>query len=165
MLGGYKMKVPVKWLKDYVDINISPKELGDKLTMSGSKVEEVIISGDEIENVVTGKIIEIVKHPDAETLVVCQVNIGLEEPIQIVTAATNMKEQDIIPVALHGSSLHGGLKIKKGKLRGIVSNGMFCSEEELGIAGDEPVHGLMILTRRYSNWKRHKRSFKTSKCY
>ena len=139
------MKVPVKWLKDYVDIDISPKELGDKLTMSGSKVEEVIISGAEIQNVVTGKIIEIVKHPDADTLVVCQVNIGEGEPIQIVTAATNMKEQDIIPVALHGSSLHGGLKIKKGKLRGIVSNGMFCSEEELGIAGDEPVHGLMIL--------------------
>jgi len=145
MLGGYNMKVPVKWLKDYVDINISAKELSDKLTMSGSKVEEVIISGAEIENVVTGKIIEIVKHPDADSLVVCQVNIGLAEPIQIVTAATNMKEQDIIPVALHGSSLHGGVKIKKGKLRGILSNGMFCSEEELGIAGDEPVHGLMIL--------------------
>jgi len=145
MLGGYKMKIPVKWLKDYVDIDISPKELGDKLTMSGSNVEEVIISGAEIDNVVTGKIIEIVKHPDADTLVVCQVNIGLAEPIQIVTAATNMKEQDIIPVALHGSSLHGGLKIKKGKLRGILSNGMFCSEEELGIAGDEPIHGLMIL--------------------
>lgn len=139
------MKVPVKWLKDYVDIDISPKVLGDRLTMSGSKVEEVIISGAEIQNVVTGKIIEIVKHPDADALVVCQVDIGLKEPIQIVTAATNMGEQDIIPVALHGSSLHGGLKIKKGKLRGILSNGMFCSEEELGIAGDEPVHGLMIL--------------------
>jgi len=139
------MKVPVKWLKDYVDINIPPKELGDKLTMSGSKVEEIIISGAEIENVVTGKIIEIVRHPDADKLVVCQVNIGLDVPTQIVTAATNMKEQDIVPVALHGSSLHGGLKIKKGKLRGILSNGMFCSEEELGIAGDKPVHGLMIL--------------------
>lgn len=145
MLGGYKMKIPVKWLKDYVDIDISPKELGGILTMSGSNVEEVIISGAEIENVVTGKIIEIVKHPDADKLVVCQVDIGLDVPTQIVTAATNMKEQDIVPVALHGSSLHGGLKIKKGKLRGILSNGMFCSEEELGIAGDEPVHGLMIL--------------------
>ncbi|MCB2293797.1 phenylalanine--tRNA ligase subunit beta [Clostridium algoriphilum] len=139
------MKVPVKWLKDYVDVNIPPKELGDKLTLSGSKVEEVIISGAEINNVVTGKIIEIVRHPDADKLVVCQVDIGLDVPTQIVTAATNMKEQDIVPVALHGSSLHGGLKIKKGKLRGILSNGMFCSEEELGIAGDEPVYGLMIL--------------------
>ena len=139
------MKVPVKWLKDYVNIDITPKELGDALTLSGSNVEEVITAGEEIENVVTGKIIDIKPHPDAEKLVVCQVDIGTDEPIQIVTAATNMKEQDIIPVALHGSTLHGGLKIKKGKLRGVTSNGMFCSEEELGIAGDEPIHGLMIM--------------------
>ncbi|MDS1003596.1 phenylalanine--tRNA ligase subunit beta [Clostridium sporogenes] len=139
------MKVPVKWLNDYIDIDISPKELGDRLTLSGSKVEEVVTTGDEIQNVVTGKIMEIRKHPDADKLSICQVNIGKEENIQIVTAATNMKEMDIIPVALHGSTLHGGIKIKKGKLRGEVSNGMFCSEEELGIAGDEPVYGLMIL--------------------
>ena len=139
------MKVPVKWLKDYVNIDISPKELGDALTLSGSKVEEVVTTGDEITNVVTGKITKIERHPDAEKLVICSVDINKEEPIQIVTAATNMKEQDIVPVALHGSTLHGGLKIKKGKLRGIVSEGMFCSEEELGIAGDEPVHGLLIM--------------------
>ncbi|ENK1244840.1 phenylalanine--tRNA ligase subunit beta [Clostridium botulinum] len=139
------MKVPVKWLNDYIDIDISSKELGDRLTLSGSKVEEVVTTGDEIQNVVTGKIMEIRKHPDADKLSICQVNIGKEENIQIVTAATNMKEMDIIPVALHGSTLHGGIKIKKGKLRGEVSNGMFCSEEELGIAGDEPVYGLMIL--------------------
>lgn len=139
------MLVPVKWLKDYVDINVSPKELADRLTMSGSKVEELIVTGDEIQNVVTGKLIKIEKHPDADKLSICQVDIGKEEPIQIVTAATNMKEQDVVPTALHGSTLHGGLKIKKGKLRGVVSNGMFCSEEELGIAGDEPVYGLMIL--------------------
>ncbi|MBV7272798.1 phenylalanine--tRNA ligase subunit beta [Clostridiaceae bacterium UIB06] len=139
------MKVPVKWLKDYVDIDIAPKELGDRLTLSGSKVEEVITTGDEIENVVTGKLIKIEKHPDADKLSVCLADIGEAEPVQIVTGATNMKEQDVVPVALHGSTLAGGLKIKKGKLRGVVSNGMFCSEEELGIAGDEPVHGLMIL--------------------
>lgn len=139
------MKYPVKWLKDYVDINVSPVELADALNLSGSHVEEVILTGDEISNVVTGKITKIERHPDAEKLVVCAVDINKEEEIQIVTAATNMKEQDIIPVALHGATLHGGLKIKKGKLRGVVSNGMFCSEEELGIAGDEPVHGLMIL--------------------
>lgn len=139
------MKAPVKWLKDYVDIDINAKELGDALTLSGSNVEEVITSGEEIQNVVTGKIMKIERHPDAERLVICQVDIGEREPIQIVTAATNMKEQDIVPVALHGSTLHGGLKIKKGKLRGVLSNGMFCSEEELGIAGDKPVHGLMIL--------------------
>lgn len=139
------MKVPVKWLKDYVNIDIAPKELGDKLTLSGSKVEEVITSGDEIQNVVTGKLMKIEPHPDAEKLVICQLNVGSAELVQIVTGANNMKEGDIVPVALHGSSLPGGIKIKKGKLRGIVSNGMMCSEEELGIAGDEPVHGLMIL--------------------
>ena len=100
---------------------------------------------DTIKNVVTGKITKIEKHPDADRLNVCQVDIGAEEEIQIVTAATNMKEQDIVPVALHKSILADGSEIKKGKMRGVVSNGMFCSEEELGIAGDEPVHGLMIL--------------------
>ena len=139
------MLVPVNWLKDYVDINISPQELGDALTLSGSKVEEVIVTGDVINKVVTGKIIKIEKHPDAEKLSICQVDVNAEEPIQIVTAATNMKEQDVVPVALHGSTLADGTKIKKGKLRGVPSNGMFCSEEELGIAGDEPVVGLMIL--------------------
>jgi len=138
------MKVPYSWLKDYVEINVSPKELGDKLTLTGSQLEELIIQGDVIQKVVTGKITKIEKHPDAEKLSICQVNIGSEE-IQIVTAATNMKEQDVVPVALHGSTLADGSKIKKGKLRGEVSNGMFCSEEELGIAGDEPVHGLLIL--------------------
>ncbi|EDS76175.1 phenylalanyl-tRNA synthetase, beta subunit [Clostridium botulinum C str. Eklund] len=139
------MLVPINWLKDYVDINISPQELGDALTLSGSKVEEVIVTGDVINKVVTGKIIKIEKHPDAEKLSICQVDVNSEEPIQIVTAATNMKEQDIVPVALHGSTLADGTKIKKGKLRGVPSNGMFCSEEELGIVGDEPVVGLMIL--------------------
>ena len=138
------MKVPFNWLKDYVDVNIDAKELGDRLTLSGSALEEVITQGDEIKNIVTGKIVEITQHPDADKLKVCQVDIGTET-IQIVTAATNMKEQDIVPVALHKSILADGTEIKKGKLRGVASNGMFCSEEELGIAGDEPVHGLMIL--------------------
>jgi phenylalanyl-tRNA synthetase beta chain len=141
------MKVPFNWLKDYVEVNIDAKELGDRLTLSGSAVEEVITQGDTIKNVVTGKIVEITTHPDADKLKVCQVDIGLAENIQIVTAATNMKEEDIVPVALHKSILADGTEIKKGKLRGVVSNGMFCSEEELGIAGDEPVHGLMILPK------------------
>ncbi|WP_055667605.1 phenylalanine--tRNA ligase subunit beta [Desnuesiella massiliensis] len=141
------MKVPYKWLKDYVEINISAKELGDKLTLSGSKVEEVITKGDDIINVVTGKIEKIEPHPDADKLVVCQLNVGEEELVQIVTGANNMKEGDIVPVALHGASLPNGMKIKKGKLRGIVSNGMMCSEEELGIAENIEVHGLMILPK------------------
>lgn len=139
------MKVPVKWLKDYVDINVSPSEIADALTLSGSNVEEVITSGDEIKNVVTGKILKIERHPDAEKLVVCQIDVAQGDPIQIVTGADNMKEGDTVPVALHGSELPGGVKIKKGKLRGVPSNGMMCSEEELGIASEEHVHGLMIL--------------------
>ena len=139
------MKIPVQWLKDYVKFDIGVKELADKLTLSGSNMEEIITSGEEIQNVVTGRIEKIEPHPDADKLVICQVNVGHEEFIQIVTGAKNMREKDIVPVALHGAVLSNGLKIKKGKLRGIVSNGMMCSEEELGIAGDEPVHGLMIL--------------------
>ena len=138
------MKVPYNWINDYVDIKVTPHELGDILTLTGSQLEEVVIQGDQIKNVVVCHIVKIEKHPDADRLSVCQVNIGSEE-IQIVTAATNMKEGDKVPVALHKSILADGSEIKKGKMRGVVSNGMFCSEEELGIAGDEPVHGLMIL--------------------
>ena len=141
------MKVPYNWLKDYVEINVNPHILGDKLTLSGSALEEVIIQGDNIKNIVTGKITKIEKHPDADRLNICQVDIGRDEEIQIVTAATNMKEQDVVPVALHKSILADGTEIKQGKMRGVVSNGMFCSEEELGIAGDEAVHGLMILPK------------------
>lgn len=141
------MKVPYKWLKDYAQIDIDAKELADRLTLSGSKVEEVISAGDEITNVVTGKIESIAPHPDADKLVICQLNVGEKELVQIVTGANNMVEGDIVPVALHGASLPNGMKIKKGKLRGIVSNGMMCSEEELGIPTEEPVHGLMILPK------------------
>ncbi|WP_244835315.1 phenylalanine--tRNA ligase subunit beta [Clostridium sp. BJN0001] len=139
------MKIPYTWLKDYVEIDVSAKELGDILTLTGSQLEELVVQGDNIKNVVTGKINTIEKHPDADKLSICMVDIGKEEEIQIVTAATNMKENDIVPVALHGSTLADGTKIKKGKLRGVMSNGMFCSEEELGIPTDEPVKGLMIL--------------------
>lgn len=138
------MKVPFNWLKDYVDIDMTAEELGDALTLSGSKVEEVVTAGAEIENIVTCQIDKIEQHPDAEKLKICQVNIG-SEMIQIVTVADNMKEHDKVPVALHGAILADGSKIKKGKLRGEVSNGMFCSEEELGIADGKEVIGLMIL--------------------
>ena len=139
------MKVPFNWLKDYVNVDMPAVELGDLLTLSGSKVEGVEIAGDTIQKVVVCKLEKIEQHPDAEKLKICQVNIGEEELLQIVTAADNMKENDFVPVALHGSVLADGTKIKKGKLRGIVSNGMFCSEEELGIADNIEVHGLMIL--------------------
>ncbi len=138
------MKIPYKWLLEYVELDRDIKEVADALTMSGSKVEEIMEIGKEIDRVVTARLVKLEKHPDADKLQVCQVDIGTEV-IQIVTGATNIKEGDIVPAALHGSSLAGGVKIKKGKLRGVESNGMLCSEAELGIADENSVHGIMIL--------------------
>jgi len=138
------MKVPYSWLIEYVDINKDIKEVADALTMSGSKVEEVIEYGKEIDKVVTGYVEKIEKHPNADKLRICKVNVG-SEILQIVTGAENVQEGDTVPVALHGSTLPGGVKIKKGKLRGVESNGMLCSEEELGIANESD--GIMILPK------------------
>ena len=107
------MKMPVKWLKDYIDINAGAKEIADRLTLSGSNVEEVIMNGDEIKKVVTGRILKIEPHPNADRLVIWQVQVADNEIITIVTGADNMKEGDIVPVALNGSVLPGGKKIKK----------------------------------------------------
>lgn len=141
------MKVPYKWMLEYVDLDNDINEVADALTLSGSKSEEVIETGKEISNVVTGKIEKIDPHPDADKLIVCQINVGLDENIQIVTGAKNVSEGDIVPVAMHKSTLPGGVNIKKGKLRGVESNGMLCSEEELAIPTDEPVNGIMILDK------------------
>jgi phenylalanyl-tRNA synthetase beta chain len=124
------MRVPLSWLKEYVDINIDPKEFAEAITLSGSKVEGIEVQGEEISRVVVGKILTLEKHPDADRLQVAKIDIG-SEAIQVVTGAWNIKEGDCIPVALHGSTLPGGKKITKGKLRGIESNGMMCSMEEL----------------------------------
>ncbi|MBO1263431.1 phenylalanine--tRNA ligase subunit beta [Proteiniclasticum sp. SCR006] len=139
------MKLPIRWLKDYIDISVDGKTLADDLTLSGSKVEGLENPFDVIQNVVTSKIQKIEAHPEADKLVVCTIDINQEEPIVIVTAATNMKEGDVVPVALHNSTLWEGVSIKKGKLRGIVSNGMFCSEEELGLNEKGTCDGLMIM--------------------
>ena len=142
------MKLPLSWINEYTDISdISYKQYEHALTMSGSKVEGFEDMAKDIVNVKTGKIISMEKHPDADRLTVCQVNMGEKiGVIQIVTAATNMKENDIVPVALHKSTIKGGAKIEKGKLRGVLSNGMFCSTDELGI-GEPNVKatGLLIL--------------------
>lgn len=146
------MLVPVKWLKDYVDINVDIKTFADSMTMSGSKVEAIEEMGKEIENVVVGKILKVERHPDADKLVITQIDVG-SETIQIVTGAANIKEGDYIPVAQNGSSLPGGVKIKKGKLRGIESNGMLCSAQELSIPLDtlppELLDGIYILEKEY----------------
>lgn len=128
------MKAPIKWLKDYVDINLSVKEYADKMTMSGSKVEGVEDMGKDIEKVVVGKIVSIEAHPNADKLCVCKVDTG-SETLQIVTGAPNVKEGDLIPLALVGAKLPDG-EIKLSRLRGVESYGMMCSIEELKLTKD-----------------------------
>ncbi len=127
------MNLSMKWLGDYVKADMPIKEYCHALTMSGSKVEGYEIEGAEISNVVVGKLLSVVPHENSDHLVVCQVEVGKEAPIQIVTGASNVNAGDIVPVALDGSTLPGGIKIKKGKLRGVESNGMLCSLGELGL--------------------------------
>ncbi|MBR6657579.1 MAG: phenylalanine--tRNA ligase subunit beta [Oscillospiraceae bacterium] len=127
------MDLSLRWLADYVETGVTPKQFCDAMTMSGSKVECYNEEADYISNVVVGKILKIEKHPDADKLQICQIDIGREEPIQIVTAAQNVYEGMMVPAALDNSTLAGGVKIKKGKLRGVPSNGMMCSVAELGV--------------------------------
>jgi phenylalanyl-tRNA synthetase beta chain len=130
------MKVPIYWLSEYVDINVEPKAYADAMTLSGSKVEGIETPGDGINGVVVGQIKEIEKHPDADKLLVTQVDTGTEI-LQVVTGAKNIKEGDKIPLAVIGATLPDGLKIKKGKLRGVESCGMMCSINELGLTKDD----------------------------
>ena len=131
------MKTPMRWLKEFVDVDVDLKTYLHKMTMSGSKVETVEEMGAEITNVVIGKIIEIGAHPDADKLLVTQVDVGEEEVIQIVTGAQNVFAGATVPVALSGATLPGGINIKKGKLRGVESNGMLCSIAELNLTLDD----------------------------
>mgnify|MGYP001852421795 CR=1 FL=1 len=144
------MKVPLSWLKDYVDVEIPVEELAQKLFSCGLEVEELVYVGQEIDRCVVGRIEKIVPHPDSDHLQICTLNCGsYGEAIRIVTGAHNIREKDLVPVALDGSSLAGGVKIKKGKLRGVESNGMLCSGEELGINEDwyegADVNGILLL--------------------
>ena len=127
------MNLSMKWLSDYVTLDTTVKEFCAAMTMSGSKVEVDTEEGSEIKNVVVGKLLSVVPHENSDHLVICQVDVGQEQPIQIVTGAPNVKAGDIVPVALCGAELPNGVKIKKGKLRGVESNGMLCSLGELGL--------------------------------
>ncbi len=145
------MKLSTKWMHDFVQLeDMPPRAFSEALTMSGSKVEGYEQEGSEIENVVVGQVLTISPHPNADKLVVCSVDVGQDSPITIVTGATNLTEGDYVPVALHGSKLPGGINIKKGKLRGVESQGMMCGIEELGLtANDFPgviTDGIFILT-------------------
>lgn len=127
------MDLSKKWLLDYVDLNVDDKTFSDEMTLSGSKVEGYEKEGADLENIVVGKLLSLEKHPDSDHLWICQVDAGQGEPLQIVTGAQNLKEGDFVPVALDHSTVHGGKQIKKGKLRGVPSNGMLCSLGELGL--------------------------------
>ncbi len=129
------MKLNRKWInEEFVDLsNISDKEYVDTLTIFGQKVETYERLDAQIRNVVVGKVVSIVKHENSDHMWVCQIDVGLEEPVQIVTGAQNVHEGDLVPAALHNSWLPGGIHITKGKLRGEVSNGMLCSLKELDL--------------------------------
>ncbi|HHW04119.1 MAG TPA: phenylalanine--tRNA ligase subunit beta [Thermoanaerobacterales bacterium] len=142
------MLVPLNWLKEYVNINDEIRNFTERLTMSGSNVEGVEELGKDIKKVIIGRIEKIEKHPDADKLLVVQVNIG-KKRIQVVTGATNIKEKDIVPVALDGAVIHGGKKITSAVFRGIDSEGMLCSPEELGLDDhglpEDMQNGILIL--------------------
>ena len=144
------MNLSTNWLNDYVKINTDPRTFAEKMTMSGSKVEVFDNYKNHISNVVVGKILKIEKHPDAEKLVICQIDAGVGRDLQIVTGASNVFEGAIVPVCLDGAILPNGTKIKTGKLRGVVSEGMLCSLGELGLTSHnfpEAIEdGIFIIT-------------------
>ena len=152
------MNTSLSWIKAYVpDLDVTPQEYTDAMTLSGTKVEGYERMDQDLEKIVIGQIDKIEKHPDADKLIICQVNIGTES-VQIVTGAPNVKEGDKVPVVLDGGrvagghepgqKVEGGVKIKKGKLRGVESCGMMCSIEELGSTRDmypeAPEYGIYI---------------------
>ena len=137
------MNVTLNWLRNYIDFELSPSELADRLTMLGIEVESVKQLGAELEGVVVGSVGSIKPHPNADKLVLCQVDIGETEALQIVCGAPNVREGMLAPVATIGATLPIGLTIKRAKLRGETSHGMLCSEKELGLSEDAA--GLMEL--------------------
>lgn len=137
------MKISYNWLKTYIDFPYSPEELSKKLTMAGLEVEEMKFLGENLEEIIVGKVLEVKEHPNADKLVICNVDIGKEE-LQLITGAPNVKEGIIVPVAKSGVTLPTGLEIEESKLRGKVSEGMICSKDELGLV-EERQSGIMVL--------------------
>jgi len=137
------MLISLNWLKQYVDIKESVDEIANALTMIGQEVEAIDIQGKDLGNVVIGQIVEFDKHPNSDRLTLLKVNVGEEEPLQIICGATNHKLNDKVVVAKIGAVLPGNFKIKKSKIRDVESFGMLCSEEELGLAKES--EGIIIL--------------------
>ena len=144
------MKVSYKWLKEYLDLSdVTPDELAEKMSRTGIEVDDVIYPGKGLSKIVVGETLSVVDHPDSDHLHVCQVNIGTEEPIQIVCGAPNVAAGQKVIVALHGARITGNAKIKKGKMRGQESNGMICSLAELGysesVVSKKYADGIFVL--------------------
>ena len=131
------MNLSRKWLNEFVTVEADDKEFAEAMTLSGSKVEVTEIEGEEIKNVVVGKVLSLVRHPDSDHMWICQMDVGSGSPVQIVTGAQNLTEGDLVPVAMDDSWLPGGVHIVAGKLRGETSNGMLCSLKELGLTTHE----------------------------
>ena len=143
------MLAPLKWLKEYTDIDCDAHELARKMTFTGTKAEGVTELGGEIQNVVVGRLLTFEKHPNADKLFVSQVDVGKGGPVQIVTGASNIKAGDVVPIALDKSMLPGGVRIKTAKMRGVESQGMMCSIDELKLSKSDypeaPEDGIFVI--------------------
>ena len=137
------MNLSRKWLNEFVTIEAGDREFAEAMTLSGSKVELTHDLGEEISNVVVGRIASMERHANSDHMWVCQLDVGKDEPVQIVTGAWNIHDGDLVPVALHKSTLPGGKRIEKGKLRGVLSNGMLCSLKELGLDERDFPYGVI----------------------
>ena len=141
------MLISESWLKEWLDTNISIEKIADILTMSGIEVESIDPVAPEFTRVVMGKVTEVKKHPNADRLKVCKVDVG--EDLEIICGAPNVNENMLVACAIDGAILPGGIKIKKTKMRGITSSGMLCSEKELGVSGDS--NGIMNIENASSS--------------
>ena len=138
------MKVSLNWLRQWVDVADTPSGIADRMTMAGLETAAVEAFGEGFDKIVIGKILKIAPHPDAERLSLCEVTVGGETPLSIICGAKNIFEGAVVPVSMIGALLPNGIKIKKSKIRGVASEGMICSEEELGLA--EHSEGIMLLS-------------------
>ena len=131
------MNISRNWLKEFVDIQATDREYAEIMTIAGQKVETTTRLDETIRNVKVGKVLSIVRHENSDHMWVCHIDVGESEPVQIVTGAQNVRQGDLVPAALHNSWLSGGTHITKGKLRGVASNGMLCSIQELGLTKND----------------------------
>ena len=147
------MNLSRKWLNEFVTVEANDKEFAEAMTLSGSKVEITTDLGAEISNVVVGRIVSMVRHPNSDHMWICQLDVGQEEPVQIVTGAWNIHVGDLVPAALHKATLPGGVKIEKGKLRGEKSNGMLCSLKELNLEERDFPYAAVIPAALLNDYK------------